>query len=206
MTLIHYNDINYYKTMKTTRAAELKNEGNNFFKQGDYEKALQCYGKAVELAPDYTDAWNNIYLTLVKQERTDEAAKCKEILDKLTFSSKTQPKTVGMKHFSRVQKVFIVVITILLVIAAVAATEALMGVGAKKTGPSPIEKNVNSLVALSPLRLNIPGNNSSGISIPSSVDMVSGSFSTVQDSLVAISPIGLDMRANTSATSSLSPS
>jgi hypothetical protein len=193
--------------MQTTRAAELKNEGNDYFKQGDYEKALQCYGKAVELVPDYADAWNNIYLTLVKQERTDEAAKCKEILDKLTFSSKTQAKTVGMKHFSRVQKVFIVVITILLVIAAVAATEALMGVGAKKTGPSPFENNLNSLVSLSPLGLNMSGTNSSGISMPSSVDMVSGSLNTVQDSLVAISPIGLDMQGNnSSATSSMLPS
>jgi len=193
--------------MQTTRAAELKNEGNDYFKQGDYEKALQCYGKAVELVPDYTDAWNNIYLTLVKQERTDEAARCKEILDKLTFSSNTRSKTVGMKHFSRVQKVFIVVITILLVIAVVVATEALMGVGVKKTGPSPIENNLNSLTALSPLSLNITGDNSSGISMPSSVDMVSGSLNTVQDSLVAISPIGLDMQGNNaSATSSLSPS
>jgi hypothetical protein len=193
--------------MNTTRAAELKNEGNNFFKQGDYEKALQCYGKAVELVPDYTDAWNNIYLTLVQQERTDEAAKCKEILDKLTYSSKTRPKTVGTKQFSRVQKVFIVVITVLLVIAVVVATEALMGVGARKTGPSPIENNLNSLAALSPVSLNIAGNNSSGISMPSSVDMVSGSFSTVQNSLVAISPIGLDMQNNnSSATSSALPS
>jgi hypothetical protein len=190
--------------MKVTRAAELKNEGNDYFKQGEYEKALQCYGKSVELVPDYRDAWNNIYLTLVKQERTEEAAKCKEILDKLSLEPKTRPKTVGSRHFSRIQKVLIVIITILLVVAVVVATEALMGVGVKRPGPSPIENNLNSLVALSPLSLNITGNNSSGVGIPSSVDMVSGSFDTVQNSLVAISPIGLDMQANNISTSNSS--
>jgi hypothetical protein len=182
--------------MKTIRAAELKNEGNDYFKQGDYEKALQCYGKAVELVPDYRDAWSNIYLTLLKQERTDEAAKCKEIVDKLAHEPKSQPKAVGLKHFSIVQKAFIVVITVLLVIAVVVATEALMGVGGKKSGPSPIENTLTSLVALSPVSLNITDSNSSGMSIPSSVDMVSGSFDTVQNSLVAISPIGLDIPVN----------
>ncbi|MCU0630002.1 MAG: tetratricopeptide repeat protein [Methanoregulaceae archaeon] len=187
--------------MKVTRAAELKNEGNDYFKQGEYEKALQCYGKAVELVPDYRDAWNNIYLTLVKQERTEEAARCKEILDKFALEPKTQPKAVGSGHFSRIQKVLIVIITILLVVAVVVATEALMGVGVKKSGPSPIESNLNSLVALSPVGLNISGNNASGINIPSSVDMVSGSFDTVQNSLVVLSPYGLDMQANNISTS-----
>ena len=186
--------------MKVTRAAELKNEGNDYFKQGEYEKALQCYGKAVELVPDYRDAWNNIYLTLVKQERTEEAARCKEILDKLSLEPKTRPKAVGSRHFSRIQKVLIVIITILLVVAVVVATEALMGVGVKKPGPSPIESNLNSLAALSPVSLNISGNNSTGITIPSSVDMVSGSFDTVQNSLVVLSPYGLDMQANNVST------
>jgi len=193
--------------MKNTRAAELKDEGNNYFKQGDYDKALQCYGKAVELVPEYRDAWNNIYLTLLKQERTEEAAKCKEILDKLSTGPKTQPKTLGPRHFSMAQKVFIVFITILLVIAVVVATEALMGVGVKKSGPGQVETTIKSLGSLSPVSLNITGNNSSGASIPSSVDMVSDSFDTVQNSLVAISPIGLDMRAgNPSGTNSSSPS
>lgn len=193
--------------MKNTRAAELKDEGNNYFKQGDYEKALKCYGKAVELVPEYRDAWNNIYLTLLKQERTDEAAKCKEILEKLSTGPKTQPKTLGPKHFSMAQKVFIVFITILLVIAVVVATEALMGVGVKKSGPGQIETTMNSLASLSPVSLNITGNNSSGVNMPSSVGMVSDSFDTVQNSLVAISPIGLDMKAGTTSdTNSSSPS
>jgi len=193
--------------MKTTRAAELKNEGNDYFKQGDYDKALQCYGKAVELVPDYRDAWNNIYLTLLKQERTDEAAKCKEIVDKLTREPKSQPKAVGLKHFSIVQKAFIVVITVVLVIAVVVATDALMGVGEKKSGPSPIENTLTSLVALSPVSLNITDSNSSVMSIPSSTDMVSGSIDTVQKSLIAISPIGLDIPVNnTSGTNKPLPS
>ncbi|MEI7433718.1 MAG: tetratricopeptide repeat protein [Methanomicrobiales archaeon] len=180
------------------QATELKNQGNDFFKGGDYDKALQCYGKAVELAPDYRDAWYNIYLTLQKQQRTEEAAKCREILDTLSHDPKTQSKSVGLKHFSPVQKAFIVIITILLVIAVVVATEALMGVGVKQSGPAPIENTLKSLGALSPVAINMTGSNSSGIAIPSSVDMVSGSLETVQNSLVAISPIGIDMGVNNS--------
>jgi tetratricopeptide (TPR) repeat protein len=188
------------------RAAELKDQGNEFFKQGDYDKALQCYGKAIEIAPDYRDAWYNIYLTLQKQQRTEEAAKCKEIIDNLSHDPKNQPKTVGLKHFSTVQKIFMVIITILLVIAVVVATEALMGVGVKQSGPTPIENTMKSLVALSPVGINISEGNSSGMAIPSSLEMVSGSLETVQNSLVAISPIGLDIGVNnTSGTGSPKP-
>jgi hypothetical protein len=185
--------------MKNTRAAELKNEGNQYFKQGDYDKALQYYGKAVELVPDYRDAWNNIYLTLVRQERTDEAAKCKEILDKLSLDPKIQPKQVGLKNFSLVQKAFIVVITIMLVLAVVVATEALMGAGVTQPVPGPVENTIRSMAAISPVGLSSTGNNTSGISIPSSVDMVSDSLDTIQNSLVAISPIGLDMGVENSS-------
>jgi len=187
--------------MKTNRAEELKDEGNTYFKQGDYDKALQYYGKAVEIAPDYQDAWNNIYLTLLRQERNDEAAKCKEILEKIAHNPKMKSKTVGLKQFSIFQKIFIVVVTILLVIAVVVATETLMGVGVKKSGTSPIENTMNSLVSSSPVSFNIAGNNSSGISIPSPVNMVSDSFDTVQNSFGAISPLGLDMKVNYSSTS-----
>jgi hypothetical protein len=185
--------------MKTLQAVELKNEGNDYFKKGDYENALRCYGKAVEYDPGYRDAWNNIYITLLKQERTEEARKCKEILDKMANEPKTPPKELGFKHFSMVQKIFIVIITVLLVIAVVAATEALMGVGQRKTsGPTALDDLMNSLKGMSPVSLNVPGNNSTGAGIPSSMEMVSGSFDTVSNTLVAISPIGLDISGNNS--------
>ncbi|MCX6698777.1 MAG: tetratricopeptide repeat protein [Methanomicrobiales archaeon] len=182
--------------MKTKRAVELKNEGNKHFEQGNYDKALQCYGEAVELMPGYRDAWNNIYLTLLRQGRIGEATKCKEILDKLALDPKAQPKSMGFKHFSLVQKIFIVIITILLVIVVVLVTEAIMGVSSGKTGPGPVENTLTSLVASSPVSFTIPGNNSSGTAIPSSNDLISGSFDNVQKSLGAIVPIGLDIPIN----------
>ncbi len=182
--------------MKTKRAVELKDEGNEYFEQGDYDKALQRYGEAVEMVPGYRDAWSNIYLTLLKQGRIGEATKCKEILDKLALDPKAQPKSMGFKHFTLVQKIFIVIITIMLVIVVVLATEAIMGVGSGKIGPGPVENSLTSLVALSPVSLTIPGNNSSDTGIPSSTDLISGSFDTVQKSIVSIVPIGLDFPVN----------
>ncbi len=187
--------------MKTKRAEELKNKGNEYFEQGNYDKALQCYGEAVEMVPGYRDAWSNIYLTLLKQGRIGEATKCKEIIDKLALDPKTQPKSMGFKHFSLVQKIFIVIITIMLVIVVVLATEAIMGVSSGKTGPGPVENTLTSLVESSPVSFKIPGNNSSGNGIPSSNDLISGSFDTVQKSLGAIVPIGLDMSINNSSVS-----
>ena len=128
-----------------------------------------------------------------------QPGKCKEILDKLSEDPKTRPKQVGLKHFSLVQKIFIVVIAILLVITIVVAIEALMGPGAGKSGPGPVENNIAALVALSPVGLNILGNNTSAIRFPISVDMVSSSFGAVSGSLGAISPIGLDMPVNNSS-------
>lgn len=189
--------------MKNNRAVELKEEGNTYFKSGDYDKALQCYGKAVEIDPAYRDAWNNIYLTLIKQERIGEATKCKEILDKLAMDPKTPQKSLGVKHFTLVQKIFIVIITIMLVIVVVFATETIMGVGVTKKGPGPLENTMASLVALSPVSINVTGHDSLGLGVPSSKDIISGSFSTVEKSLAAISPIGLDIPVNNSSTTNI---
>ncbi len=37
--------------MKKNKAVEYKNQGNNYFKEGDYENALQYYGKAYRNRP-----------------------------------------------------------------------------------------------------------------------------------------------------------
>jgi tetratricopeptide (TPR) repeat protein len=114
--------------MKTTSALELKNKGNEFFKSGDYENALQCYGKAVDIDPEYRDAWNNIYITLLKLERIDDARKCKDILDKLTFEPDGAPgKHVKVMRSSFGRKVFIAVIILMLLVSITISTLAILG-------------------------------------------------------------------------------
>jgi tetratricopeptide (TPR) repeat protein len=81
--------------MKTNKAVEYKIQGNEYFKECNYDKALEYYGKAIEIDPKYRDAWNNIYVTLLKMERTDDAKKCREILDGLGYKPETPLKKVA---------------------------------------------------------------------------------------------------------------
>ncbi|HVP95062.1 MAG TPA: tetratricopeptide repeat protein [Methanoregulaceae archaeon] len=156
--------------MKPTNALDLKNKGNDYFKSGDYEKALQCYGKAIEADPEYRDAWNNIYITLLKLERTDDAKKCKEILDKLTFEPDGAPgKDTKVMKSSFGRKVFKAVIVIMLLISIAISTLAVLGwinsQGATSGSPEHILSGVLSNISgIFPAPVNnstvIAGNNS----------------------------------------------
>jgi hypothetical protein len=114
--------------MKSPNALDLKNKGNDYFKSGDYENALQCYGRAIETDPEYLDAWNNIYITLLKLERTDDARKCKEMLDKLTFEPNGAPgrhAKVNRSSFGR--KALKAIIVIMLLISITISGLAVLG-------------------------------------------------------------------------------
>jgi tetratricopeptide (TPR) repeat protein len=114
--------------MKTDKALEYKNQGNIHFKEGDYEKALQYYGKAVEIDPEYRDAWNNIYLTLLKLDRTEDAKKCKEMLDKLEDRQEAAPmKKVAERPYKRLKQVLAVIIVILLALSVIMAALSILG-------------------------------------------------------------------------------
>ena len=114
--------------MKKNKALEYKTQGNSYFKEGDYENALQYYGKAVEIDPEYRDAWNNIYLTLLKLDRTDDAKRCKEVLDKLEDKQDAAPMTgVAEKPYKRLKRVLAVIIVILLALSIILATLSVLG-------------------------------------------------------------------------------
>lgn len=68
-------DLNDPEVWKTT--------GNEFFNKGQYEEAIKCYSKAIELNPDFIPAWNNLGLSLLKLGKIDEAKKCNEKIRKL---------------------------------------------------------------------------------------------------------------------------
>jgi tetratricopeptide (TPR) repeat protein len=53
-----------------------KNKGDEFFRNGNFEDAIKCYKYAIELKPDFIDAWSAMRLSFSKLGRMDEAEKC----------------------------------------------------------------------------------------------------------------------------------
>ena len=52
--------------------------GVDFYYKGQYKLALKAFEKAIEIKPDYADAWNNKGAALYKLDRPDEALKAFE--------------------------------------------------------------------------------------------------------------------------------
>lgn len=62
-------------------AEDLKQFGNDCYKNGNYEKAITYYTQAIELKPDAKMYYSNRVLTYLKLERYEEALKdCDKIL------------------------------------------------------------------------------------------------------------------------------
>lgn len=57
--------------------------GDQYIKQEQFEKAIECYREAVNIDPDYKAAWNNLGFSYAKLGRLDEAKKCKEMIKTL---------------------------------------------------------------------------------------------------------------------------
>ncbi len=58
---------------EATTAEDFFSEGNQFYEQGHYEKAIESYDKAIEIKPDYFQAWGNRGIALGKLEKYEEA-------------------------------------------------------------------------------------------------------------------------------------
>lgn len=71
----------------------LKNEGNSYYKQGLYGKALDCYTRALEGDPDNTDVWNNTAMALGKLGKTAEAKECQNRISEIMNRGKAWPET-----------------------------------------------------------------------------------------------------------------
>ncbi len=83
--------------------------------------------KRIETDPEYRDAWNNIYVTLLKLDRTDDAKKCKEILDGLEYKPETPMKIVGDRPYKRLRQVLAVIIVVLLALSIIMAALSVLG-------------------------------------------------------------------------------
>jgi len=72
-----------------------KSSGNKFFKKGLYGIALRFYARAIQLNPDFIEAWNNIGLSFLKLGRVDEARRCNEKVKELRMRSGNPLDPVG---------------------------------------------------------------------------------------------------------------
>jgi len=66
----------------------MERERQWFVSKGQYEDAIKCYARAIEIDPEYLDAWNNIGYALIKLGKTDEAKKCNEKVKQLRLKNK----------------------------------------------------------------------------------------------------------------------
>jgi tetratricopeptide (TPR) repeat protein len=57
-----------------------KERGDDYFGAGDYENALECYCQAIDMKPDYREAWNNKGYTLFRLGRIEEARTIKDMI------------------------------------------------------------------------------------------------------------------------------
>ena len=68
------------------------NEGKALFVQKEYNEAIQCFNKAIELNPSYELAWNNKGTTLYMLKRYNEAIKCFDEVLKINPNNETARK------------------------------------------------------------------------------------------------------------------
>ncbi len=66
------------KRKGATEASVWKNRGDNSVDREQYEEAIQYYRKALELDPDYANAWNNLGFAYYKVGQPEKAQECKE--------------------------------------------------------------------------------------------------------------------------------
>ncbi len=77
-----------------------KKAGDDYIKQEQYEKAIECFKEAIDLDPTYTAAWNNLGFSYFKLGRLDEAKKCKEKINELKKLSQNQSEVSSQSEVS----------------------------------------------------------------------------------------------------------
>ena len=70
-------------------AQSIFNQGRELFEQKRYSDAEQAFRKAIELRPDFADAWYNLGVALVYLDKYDEANRS------ILRAAKIQPELAG---------------------------------------------------------------------------------------------------------------
>ena len=54
----------------------LKEEGNRYYKKKEYHRAIDCYRKAIQINPRYSESYTNLGVALRSINKTEEAIDC----------------------------------------------------------------------------------------------------------------------------------
>jgi CheY-like chemotaxis protein len=79
-------------------AIDLKNKGNEFFRQNKFEEAIRCYASAVDIDSGYSDAWNNLGMAFLKAGKVDLANSCNEKVRELNSKRPPKPAQEPVAH------------------------------------------------------------------------------------------------------------
>ena len=63
-------------TCTDQKAKRYFNKGYDYFDDGLFDKAIECYQKAVEINPDYANAYYNMGIAYAYKENYDKALEC----------------------------------------------------------------------------------------------------------------------------------
>ena len=92
------------KRKVSTEASVLKKRGDNLIDEEQYEEAIKCYRKAVDIDPDYANAWHNLGFAYYKVGQPEKAQECKETATKKIEEKKriTQSTNISNQSFEKV--------------------------------------------------------------------------------------------------------
>jgi tetratricopeptide (TPR) repeat protein len=101
----------------------LKDQGNIFYKQGNYEEAVRCYHDALVLNPNSDSAWHNLGMVLKRQGKIEESEYCFKKANGLTkeTSLKNQIPPEKKKPLQKKKIIKISIIIIPIVVVAIIA-------------------------------------------------------------------------------------
>ena len=94
-------DLDLPKTESEPSAEEVKNRGNQQFKSGNYEAALELYNRAISLENREPIFYSNKAWTLVKLNRIEEALEVSEQALRLAIDNKSEPDLIIKLHLRR---------------------------------------------------------------------------------------------------------
>ncbi len=84
---------------KEFEAIQFSNLGVAWYEKGDYEKSIKYYTRAVELNPDFSEAYNNLGVSYAKQGNYSQAIKCYKKATKKELNYATPFSNLGVTFY-----------------------------------------------------------------------------------------------------------